>query len=127
MTKLDLKFLLLILYLISTIIIDHFIKGIQVNSPVGAVTAHAMLIQCSAELIARASIVNMKNFNGQYGCLYCLSPGKTTATDHLHRFWPHDPSGHLRTTASFKEDGMQALLSGKTVRCSILAIAVTEP
>lgn len=77
----------------------------------GVVTAHAMLLQCSADLIARASMTNMKNFNGKWGCLYCLCPGSTSPTDHLHRFWPYDPSGGVRSPESFRGDGKQALIN----------------
>ena len=85
--------------------------GIEVNSPMGVVTAHAMLLQCSADLIARASMTNMKNFNGKWGCLYCLCPGSTTPIDHFHRFWPCDPSGGVRSPESFRDDGKQALIN----------------
>lgn len=92
-----------------------YIVGFEVCTPDGQYTAHAMLLQCSADLPARASLTYMKNFNGMWGCLYCMNPGKTEAPDHLHRFWPKDPSAVLRTKESYIEDGKMALSSGDAV------------
>ena len=77
----------------------------------GVVTAHAMLLQCSADLLVRGSMTNMKSFNGKWGCLYCLCPGSTTPSYCLHRFWPYDPSGGVRSPESFRDDGKQALIN----------------
>lgn len=85
------------------------------NTPDGQHTAHAVLLQCSADLPARASITNMKNFNGFCGCLYCLNPGTTEPSAPLHRFWPKDPSASLRTKDGFIQDGKSALTSGDPV------------
>lgn len=88
----------------------------------GTVTARAMLVQISADLPARASITNMKTFNGKWGCLYCLCPGSTSSSDQLHRYWPYDPSGGVRTPERFLADGKQALINadGEGVRLDFL-------
>lgn len=86
--------------------------GINVDTPDGKHTAHAVLLQCSADLPARASMTNMKNFNGLYGCLYCTNPGKTETSAPLHRFWPKNPTSTTRTKTSFLEDGKTAVLTG---------------
>ena len=96
--------------------------GIKVNSPMGVVTAHAMLLQCSADLQARAPMTNMKTFNGKWGCLYCLCPGSTTPSDRLHRFWPYDPSGGARSPESFLDDGKQALVNADGAGVSLSAL-----
>lgn len=65
--------------------------GIDICTPEGNTTAHAVLLQCSADLPARAPLTNMKQYSGCWECLYCDSKGTTHGEDHLHRFWPHDP------------------------------------
>ena len=85
------------------------------STPDGPYTAHAILLQCSADL---PSLTNMKNFSGWCGCLYCTNPGKIEASAPLHRFWPKDPSATLRTKESYIHDGKSALLSGDAV-CDI--------
>lgn len=90
------------------------LTGIQVSTPSGEHTAHAILLKCSADLPARSSITNMKNFNGLYGCLYCTNPGTTDPSAPLHRFWPRQLST-LRTKQNFIGDGKTALSSGESV------------
>ena len=41
---------------------------------------------CSVDLPARAIVLNMKQWNGAHGCLYCESPGTVLPGDHLHRY-----------------------------------------
>ena len=77
----------------------------------GVVTAHAMLLQCSADLLARASMTDIKTFSGKWGCPFCLCPGSTTPTYRLHHFWPYDPVGSVRSPESFRDDGKQALVN----------------
>lgn len=93
----------------------HVLSGIEVDAPSGRTTTRAILLQCSADLLGRAPLTNMKNFNGKWGCLYCTNLGKTLGTGHLHRFWPDNPSSVLRTKESFIEDGKLALTTGNPV------------
>ena len=59
--------------------------GIVVNTPEGVLKARAILLMCSADLPARAILMNIKRWNGAYGCLYCESSGSVLPGDHLHR------------------------------------------
>ena len=78
-----------------------------VDTPDGQYTAHAFLLQCSADLQARCPIINMKCFNGKWGCLY-------TESDKL-RFWPYKSSGSAAFTSLFIDDGKAALQDGNAV------------
>jgi len=40
----------------------------DVQTPAGKMKCHAMLLQCSVDLPARALVLNSKQFNGKYGC-----------------------------------------------------------
>ena len=92
--------------------------GVDIYAPEGIITAHAILLQCSADLPARAPLTNMKQYNGCWRCLYCNSKGTTHGTDHLHRFWPHDPSSTLRSTQSIADDAHEAVHTGEAVSCT---------
>lgn len=93
--------------------------GVDVDTPDGRYTAHAVILQCSADLQARGPMTNMKNFNGKWGCLYCTNPGETTESDHLHRFWPYKSSAVLRSPQSFIDDGKAALQDGDAVSSQV--------
>ena len=48
--------------------------------------ARAIPLLCSVDLPARAILLNMKQWNGVQGCLYCESTGTVLPGDHLHRY-----------------------------------------
>ena len=52
-----------------------YTMGITMKTPDGIKTIRAMLLNGIFDLIAKAPIVNMKQFNGEYGCLTCTHPG----------------------------------------------------
>lgn len=76
--------------------------------------ARAILLSCSADLPARAMLLNMKQWNGRHGCLYCNHEGVTLGTDHLHRYWPPKDS-QVRTHSSLMADAEAATKSGSPV------------
>ena len=43
-----------------------------------------LVVPFSLAVPLRAVATNTKQWNGQYGCLYCLDEGTTIGTDHLH-------------------------------------------
>jgi hypothetical protein len=90
-------------------------EGIAVQTPSGSLIARAMLLNCSVDLPARAMLVNMKQWNGVHGCLYCEDPGVTLGNDHLHRYWPHQDSSVLRNRASLLKNAELAIRSGTSV------------
>ena len=95
----------------------YFSIGIIVNSPQGKKVCRAIILQVSADLPARSRLANMKQFNGQYGCLFCENPGSTLPTDHLHRFWPDIPDSRLRSHESILKNASDATSKQQAV-CS---------
>ena len=89
--------------------------GVAVDTPSGQHTARAILFVCCADLPARAMLTNMKQWNGQFGCLYCEDEGTTLGTDHLHRYWPSHVSSTLRTHASILMNAEDATKEAKAV------------
>ncbi len=61
------------------------------------------------DLVAKAPILNMHQFNGKNGCASCLHPGEKTQT------YPPGTEYTLRTTRSMKADGAEADREGKIV------------
>ena len=57
--------------------------GIAVQTPDGARVARALILNFAVDLLARAMITNMKQWNGISGCLYCEDEGITLG---LHRY-----------------------------------------
>ena len=51
------------------------VVGFQFNSPVGLKTVRVKALFGVFDMIAKASVLNMKQFNGRYGCPNCLHPG----------------------------------------------------
>ena len=96
------------------------IAGVEVNTLFGERRVHAMLMICSLDLPAKAALLNMKQYNGANGCSACDAPGKTFPGCHLHRFWPFDQEGTLRTDTTMRMNALNAALQGKAVRSHIL-------
>ena len=89
--------------------------GVEVVTPVGRIATHAILLQVSPDLPARAQLLNMKQFNGKYGCLYCENPGSTIPGAPLHRFWPPERSCILRSNSSLMDNAREAVATGQAV------------
>ena len=65
------------------------------------------------DLVAKAPVVNMTQFNGEYGCLVCTHPGYHISCGcHAN----HEPSPVARTHASIRKAGQEAEASGVPVR-----------
>ena len=69
----------------------------------------------SADLPAKALVLNEKQYNGQYGCSYCESQGSTPPGDCLHRYWPYEPNIVLRTHAGVVENAKEAVRGNDAV------------
>lgn len=87
----------------------------SIRTPAGVTTAHARLLLCSVDLIAKASILNMKQFNGKHGCSYCEDEGKSRASSHLHRNWPYSSTTTPRTHNSIMRDAKEAVRENSPV------------
>ena len=78
-------------------------------------SAGAILMNCSMDLPARAMVMNMKQWNGISGCLYCEDEGTVIGGDHLHRYWPQQESSVARSHASLLKNAETATRTGTTV------------
>lgn len=73
------------------------------------------------DLPARASALNMMQFNGQHGCNFCQQPGTSLTTErggHVFTF-PYDvesPTGPSRTHTGYINDAEKAI-KNKSVVC----------
>ena len=74
--------------------------GVEVQTPDGIMKAHAVLLCLSVDLPARSLVMNMKQWNGVCGCLYCEDKGTVMDGNHLHRYWPQQSASVARTHAS---------------------------
>ena len=65
----------------------------------GKIHSHAMIFLATADLPAKADLMQMKQYNGEYSCNYCLDKGEKGKTV-LHRIWPFTgDANHHRTHA----------------------------
>ncbi|XP_062599958.1 uncharacterized protein LOC134261548 [Saccostrea cucullata] len=70
---------------------------------------------CTSDAVARPALRNAKQFNGQFGCDWCLHPGEVVGKGDGHvRAYPSDAHPE-RTHASVLEDGLLACTSSRAV------------
>lgn len=93
--------------------------GIEVNSPdvQDPFTCRAMLLASTFDLPAKAVVLNMAQFNGEYGCTKCLQSGERIATSRggSVRVFPYqvrDPMGPIRSHSTISEDAKVAFETG---------------
>ena len=93
--------------------LNHIMQnGIEANTPVGKKQVKAVVLTGIFDLPAKATIVNMKQFNGEYGCLYCMDPGEI-----LHgsvRIYPPNAPHHPRTEQDVIESAAKAEVHGSS-------------
>ncbi len=65
-------------------ILEHLdrlsVSGFSFFSPDGLKTIRMKLLFCVFDLVAKASVLNFKQFNGAYGCHTRLHPGQYLGT-----------------------------------------------
>lgn len=87
-------------------------RGTTIETSDGRKTLKCKLLLCVFDLPARAMVVNMKQFNGYYGCLMCLDKGMHINNRHLYL----PTESHIkRTMAMMKQYAAQALVKGISV------------
>lgn len=88
--------------------------GIEINSPDGPIISKAILLLCSVDLPAQAALMNMKQYNGAYGCPYCEQEGSPRPTNSLHRNWPkkYEP---LRSHQSMLDNAKETIAMNSSV------------
>lgn len=92
--------------------------GITIGSKVYTVA----LLQVNLDSVARCKVQNMKQFNGSYGCTYCLHPGEVKASNNsrCYPFLKHVPKREDKLTRQLMDkvsaSGKEELgVMGKTV------------
>ncbi len=89
--------------------------GIDVDTPQGPMKAHAVLLISCVDLPAQAKLLNMKQYNGKYGCHVCEDEGVPRPGAHMQRNWPFNSSCNLRTHSSVKCNAREAVQVRKPV------------
>ena len=94
-------------------------------------TVRAYTICFTADLPARASVQNMVQYNGFYGCSFCEQPGETVKTSlrgHVHTFQfdASNPGGPSRKHDVVITHAIQALQKSESVCChaNIILLAI---
>ena len=60
--------------------VEHlYFSGVDVKVPDGTKTVRVKLLLAVFDLPAKAAVLNLKQYNGRYGCLYCTNPGRSMA------------------------------------------------
>jgi hypothetical protein len=95
--------------------------GITMSTPSGTKTVRAKLQLGIFDLLAKAAVLNMMQFNGKFGCSTCLNPG--IHQDGSRIYLPQ--TAPLRTHAVVNLFAKRAEESGKPVKgikgCSVLS------
>ncbi|XP_062568275.1 uncharacterized protein LOC134230464 [Saccostrea cucullata] len=92
---------------------EEGITWIDTNGRQLCTKVHTIL--CSSDSIARPPMRNVKQFNGQYGCDWCLHPGEVVhkGDGHVRAYPPGEY--RERTHDSFVQDGLEACTSTRVV------------
>lgn len=95
-------------------------NGVEVYSPDTSsnFVCRAMLLCGSCYLPAKAVVLNMKQYNGEYGCSHCLQSGKrlkldTGGTVHVYPYIQSNPTGPKCTEEQTKMHAREAVSMGK--------------
>ena len=70
--------------------------GIRMVTQGGVKVVRARLMTCVFDLVAKVPILNMKQFNGEYGCSTCRHPGKHISGTRMY-LPDHHPTSQERT------------------------------
>ena len=82
-------------------------------SDLKVVTCKAILLCAIIGLPALASACNTTQFNGNYGCLYCLDKGKHHNSVHVYPRWPHSEKPNSANSEAEKK-ARSASFGGKS-------------
>jgi hypothetical protein len=86
-------------------------SGVKVRSKV-------LVTNCSVDSVAKPLIQGVKQFNGYYGCGYCLHPGVGVGGTNQVRYVisPDFPDGYdYRSDRSLKSDAEESVRTGKSI------------
>ena len=104
-------------------------EGVSVMTPDGHKLIRAKLLIGIFDLPAKASVTNMKQFNGEYGCTFCTDKG--TLISRNRRVYLPDDDHSIRTPEQMKKWTERAVRSNQAVMgikgVSILSQAIQIP
>lgn len=83
------------------------VSGLKINTSRGLKIYKFKALFGIFDLVAKAPVLSMNQFNGQYGCPTCLNPGVWNGS----RYYLPDSISILRTNTSFIRAGKEAQLS----------------
>ena len=73
---------------------------------------------CSVDLPARAILANSKQYNGEYGCIYCEAQGVQRRGAPMHRNWPYESVVPRRTHISILRNAKNSMTSTESEKVS---------
>ena len=93
---------------------------VKVHGMTKPMTCKVIVLAGTCDLPAKSLILNIKQFNGFYGCPRCLHPGETfklgpRSHTHVYPFQEHDPYGPPRTHEGMREDMKKTVETDKSV------------
>lgn len=97
-------------------------QGISLSTPAGPKCLRAKLLCCVFDLPARAMALNMSQWNGHYGCTYCLDEG--TQVSHVRIYLPDDEHT-VRTDKQILQYAQEA--SGNSPKFGVKGSSVLSP
>ncbi|XP_033725038.1 uncharacterized protein LOC117315017 [Pecten maximus] len=89
--------------------------------PTGLKAKGEMVIRChllavTLDLPARAMVMNMKQFNGKFGCCYCEDEGVNPANRPMLRYYPYTATSVPRLNEGMINDARKAATTGEPVK-----------
>ena len=81
-----------------------FLSGFSVKTAGVDCIVMARLLLCLVDLPARALVLILKQFNGEYGYCYCKDKGVTRPTSSLHQNWPYTATRSYTATNTMRTD-----------------------
>ena len=104
---------------ITSSLIELYTNGVEVESPdiQQSFVCKALLLTSTFDLPAKASALNMTQYNGEYGCTKCLQSGERMKTSRggsvrVFPFQENNPTGPPRVHAGIVSDSKIACRQG---------------
>ncbi|CAG5100642.1 Protein of unknown function [Cotesia congregata] len=89
-------------------------------------TVKAVLLTGTADLPAKAAVLNMMLFNGEYGCVDCENPGETLKLNtgghtHIYKYQPNAPLRSLTSVLHYADESvaLKKVINGVKGPCAL--------
>lgn len=96
---------------------NHAYLGFEISTAYGPRKIKAAMVAMSCDLPARALVLNMKQFNGAYGCHLCEDPGESCSNSPMLRWWPYNGAVVGRTKESLLKNSLEVANTQEVVSC----------